>query len=1150
VSGELSFSFLLPELPDGARRTVVQTGTRQFRLYVDEDRIALPDVVLDRTGGSRSASLVAWLPAQIRTLAASGQDLPAPLGRALDAAWVSSYSERVPVSGPLVLMRDAWIPAAAAFPAFAPGGARASGAGAAAVRVDVSWTVPCDGPRGAEPVYGSVHLEFAPPGEEPVEPEEQADEFLTLRPPVTAGAGRQRFVVVDFGTTASTATLQDASLVDSRLVDPGQSRTLGQVLRELTGPQDGAPPSWDAALDELRRQSLTLPRQDHRTLTGSDALLRLDEPDVADAVLLRLERLREDAGPELRAWLIPRLHAGYLRVVNTPALHQHQLIPVDFPEGTTRTHAPASTIREVPHEAAKPGESEAGRRSRDEPGRSVHDDYGFELGVENTGVVGIKRSLLKYEPTPVEGSDRPVVHLAQHMYDLLVDEAEWLTGDGGEAGPLRADGVVVTYPTTILPQAKQRLETLVRRALGIDDVIMDFDEGLAAGMFFVMRDLSGNQDLGLEALRGAARPVDGDHPAWERIMLVIDIGGGTTDIALLQLTLSDTTQDLSPERFRVSGRNYRLEPKLLGSTGHSQLGGDLLTLQVLYWIKARLIDELAPDDIPGLPLATRVVDQAEENLATIVGPELRAILDEYLPSNTNGSLTEAGLALRRRRFSALWNLAESYKCRLGQARDTDEVALGQSDIDRVLDLEDSHQLGDVKSREAVTSVRLDPADFRRLVRPVLKQVAEMGFELSASTVRRLRQARESAADTPPVLDQIVLSGHTTALTDVRETIASIFDAEDRDGRRVGWNPDALSVESGLYAKQATSIGAAWTQVERDRSGQTGHRRGRADGAGRHSELHIQTHGLFSSLPCDFEILMQAGNRLEVLQAGEPFRELYHGEAFRDLYPEGRPRAGVRSAEWSPLPNELILLRPTSKRRRIQWGGFNLRRAALAAGVETHGTVWDTDRGVQVSYQIEVDERLFPSVLLCYGPPRLLVNGPALDLSRAVPGLEFDERSGRCAVPGRICVSPTGPGEGAARLYELFPPTGRQPGDYLPDLFHDTANAQQSPVPGRIARITTRPAHDVFHFYLDRSVGEPTHLGYLRAPDRVRAGLEDCYHATLDAHGRLRVVPGEVPFVPAHDLREVAALPGRVLSRRMDPGRSDFNSYWDPFNGRH
>jgi hypothetical protein len=136
---------------------------------------------------------------------------------------------------------------------------------------------------------------------------------------------------------------------------------------------------------------------------------------------------------------------------------------------------------------------------------------------------------------------------------------------------------------------------------GLAQVQTSYDEAIAAVMFFLMRDFGGEFEVGVEAVKARYRAVPNVDNAWAQNILVIDIGGGTTDIALVTMTLTDRTPPEPEADPRWFGRYYLLTPQVRGSTGHLQLGGEYLTLRVFLWLKAMVADTLlthAPGDYP------------------------------------------------------------------------------------------------------------------------------------------------------------------------------------------------------------------------------------------------------------------------------------------------------------------------------------------------------------------------------------------------------------------------------------------------------------------------------------------------------------------------------------------------------------------------
>jgi hypothetical protein len=112
--------------------------------------------------------------------------------------------------------------------------------------------------------------------------------------------------------------------------------------------------------------------------------------------------------------------------------------------------------------------------------------------------------------------------------------------------PGRVRKAVITYPTVSLPVVRQRIVEL-GQAIGIPSVEIAYDEAVVAAVFYVMRELGGEMDFGLEAFVVRSRPLGETGTCWVRNVLVFDVGGGTTDIALIRLTMRAETPEPQSE---------------------------------------------------------------------------------------------------------------------------------------------------------------------------------------------------------------------------------------------------------------------------------------------------------------------------------------------------------------------------------------------------------------------------------------------------------------------------------------------------------------------------------------------------------------------------------------------------------------------------
>src|SRR5262249_55758360 len=137
---------------------------------------------------------------------------------------------------------------------------------------------------------------------------------------------------------------------------------------------------------------------------------------------------------------------------------------------------------------------------------------------------------------PLDGGLVPVTsdQLVQAAWAQLVDLTNhWRGRNPAARSKGRFTRAVVTYPTVAPPSVRREVETLVRD-LKFPDVVTDYDEAVAAALFYLHREFGGSLDLGPELFKARSRR---DKNKWFQNVLVLDVGGGSTDLALLQLTL-------------------------------------------------------------------------------------------------------------------------------------------------------------------------------------------------------------------------------------------------------------------------------------------------------------------------------------------------------------------------------------------------------------------------------------------------------------------------------------------------------------------------------------------------------------------------------------------------------------------------------------
>lgn len=131
----------------------------------------------------------------------------------------------------------------------------------------------------------------------------------------------------------------------------------------------------------------------------------------------------------------------------------------------------------------------------------------------------------------------------------------------------RLDNLVVTYPANFSQERRQHLQQLVKR-LGVTQVEMSFDEATSGVLYYAYRELFTDLFTGIDGfLAGSHRRSDKviskitdqleDMTVYYQNFLIYDIGGGTTDIALLEIgVVEETHRLLSPAERHNAGRCF------------------------------------------------------------------------------------------------------------------------------------------------------------------------------------------------------------------------------------------------------------------------------------------------------------------------------------------------------------------------------------------------------------------------------------------------------------------------------------------------------------------------------------------------------------------------------------------------------------------
>lgn len=150
--------------------------------------------------------------------------------------------------------------------------------------------------------------------------------------------------------------------------------------------------------------------------------------------------------------------------------------------------------------------------------------------------------------------------------------------------------IVATFPTTYPASLRRKLRDMMNE-LEVQDIDTRFDEGTASALYYIWRDVCADPVCGMHGIMARCR--QDRHGRSYQNLLLYDLGGGTTDIALLQLVYEELPIFEPLDKTKSEGgRYFRITPKLLGATGHRYIGGDLITLWLLRLVKAKIVDRL------------------------------------------------------------------------------------------------------------------------------------------------------------------------------------------------------------------------------------------------------------------------------------------------------------------------------------------------------------------------------------------------------------------------------------------------------------------------------------------------------------------------------------------------------------------------------
>ncbi len=964
---------------------------------------------------------------------------------------------------------------------------------------------------------------------------------------------------LDFGTSNSTVTLFDPIEVPIAEILPKEQemRLRDRLSQWLSSPASVALPDvsvddWEKFITEISKNLEIDPRK----------LSEVFESDNKERFLEAIRQIELSLGnsERFRRAVSKKLYQIYHEVFRVPTLESQNLIPVVLDIDRRDTEIPSES------EISQLGDLKLlmGREARDNRKKAIAQGTSSSL----------KEIISRFHHSPkryfgqersfsviLDGEEETITanQLIQsawaHLIELTEDYRQRARRRFSEGDFLTA---VVTYPTVAPPVVRKEVKELVEQ-LGIDDVQTAYDEAVSVAIFFLWREFGGNLNIGIESFKTRCRQVGNK---WSQNVLVLDIGGGTTDLALIELTLEDKTPTFADYEDRgLGGRYYKLTPKLLGSSGHLQLGGELITLRIFRLLKVAIADYLLTavttgdieseklEDLISSELNERFLEQGKFKSGSLLkcldkeNPEGDIAYKDALDTAEKVLPTRWQQAPQRlQSFYILWDHAEAAKLKLGQKPPVENplltFTLSEQQISELL-TQSAVKL-QVQDPNSIC-VTLDNQQFERAAVSGIKEAIGIAKGLMESRLRPDDITKDSWNSQK--VDWLILSGKTCNLDIVQRQIYQEFSKSPY----FVWNPERITFVLE-FTKLATSAGACYAEkLRRLRFDPEESKSLLRKGA---NQLEIDVKNLFYYLPCNFKRKTQSNDLLTIFKAGQ---ELYQLAPWETV-------AKVRT-QWQGIQLTNIIYRQDYEEGDLRlWGSFDGKNLMKKLGME------EVEFLKKVKVQFEIDQTLEFNVLLCQGNPHYLIDVPGIDLGSVLSETSTLFTDGKLNWNIALERPNKNLNDGDIAINVIESATVDQPDAYhlvfevgnddskLFQKFHYLRDGVTQPGTGLISNpLPPFPQTGQHTFYIYQTDAETNskkwiRIGSLSKPD-ITTDYPCQYRVTLDDQGILRMHAGEVPYWTSQN-QECLKQEGCVYRAELELQPNEVDKERDPFCGIH
>ena len=1014
---------------------------------------------------------------------------------------------------------------------------------------------------------------------------------------------------IDFGTSNSTVTLFDPSEVGNSGILPKEQETrlldlLGKWLKSpATEALPGVnPQEWNQFIDDISESLEITSSRLHEVFKDHSKEKRLEAIRQIELCLGNSENFR-------RA-ISKKLYQIYHEVFRIPTLESQNLIPVLLDLDRDAKEIPSEleiteyspTLKVKMGEKVKANKNNAiaqGTISTSNPeGKNISlDEIQYKFHQSPKRYFGQERKF----PVISEGKEEiKAEDLIQAAWGHLIElTEEYRDAKRRNLAKGNFQTAVVTYPTIAPPIVRKQVKELVK-GLGIRDVQTAYDEAVAVVMFFLWREFGGYLNIGVESFKTRCRR---ESDKWSQNVLVVDIGGGTTDIALIKLTLSDITPEFDNDKERgLGGRYYEITPKLLGSSGHLQLGGELITLRVFRLLKVAIVDALLTAFTTGqlkndkLGELVGKLDQRFRRLENNNYKE-KSLLQDIDKSNPESDSVAYKAALdnaekvlptrwkdapkRLQTFYTLWDYAEQAKIILGQkpAKDVSSLtfSLTEQQISELLNQVDIQ----IEAEAFNVKIMLTREQFERAADPVIKEAVGIATGLMESRLNNSNdsddnfgseQEGEQEEIKTQKVDWLILSGKTCNLDLVGREIYQKFSKSNN----FLWNPERITFDPE-FTKLGTSAGACYAEKMRrlkfsPEEAKPLLRRGA-------NQLRVDVKNLFYYLPCNFKRKTQSSELL-IFKAGA---ELYQISPLDTV-------AKVRT-NWLGIQLINIIYRQDYEGGQQQlWGSYDGNK--LCEEIKDLIPAPDKEKWFEenIKIQFEVDSALNIEILICRGNAHYLIeddnSNNEINVNQAIAKQNqstttnqvVNEEENQSTTTNQVVNKEENQSTTIKSLFDCKENLGWEIGvnvleaaavdnenayhlvfkaDDTHNLkkFHYSNDKDQQPSNGLISEpLPDFPESGEHTFYI-RNINSKTkdenwkRIDKLSKP-QITTDLPCQYRVSLDEKGILRIHVGEVPYWELKDQKECFKQEGCVFRTELELQPNEVDIERDPFSGIH